>query len=202
VSASSRHVTFDHSRGAALPPPLPGPGRVHRPPPGQPRPRGAVEQVGTCAGGADQRAVRSARAVMGPWESVGQARRRAPLALEPCGHRAGEGVLGIDRGIEHPDVRGAEELGCSCGGAGSARHATVGSRAERARRSRVSSDARSWPAPPLSVLLRVERLAEELYVLPLPEVSPATVRLVINALRDGEQIAAQGAGPSARWRRL
>jgi len=36
----------------------------------------------------------------------------------------------------------------------------------------------------------------------LPEVSPATVRLVINALRDGEQIAAQGAGPSARWRRL
>lgn len=36
----------------------------------------------------------------------------------------------------------------------------------------------------------------------LPEVSPATVRLVINELRDGKQIVAEGAGPSARWRRL
>jgi Fic family protein len=36
----------------------------------------------------------------------------------------------------------------------------------------------------------------------LPEVSPATIRLVINELRDREQIAAQGGGPSARWRRL
>lgn len=36
----------------------------------------------------------------------------------------------------------------------------------------------------------------------LPEVSPATVRLVINELRDSKQIVAEGAGPSARWRRL
>ena len=36
----------------------------------------------------------------------------------------------------------------------------------------------------------------------LPEVSPATVRLVINELRDSKQIVAAGAGPSARWRRL
>jgi len=35
----------------------------------------------------------------------------------------------------------------------------------------------------------------------LPEVSPATVRLVINNLRDSNQIVAEGAGPSARWRR-
>lgn len=36
----------------------------------------------------------------------------------------------------------------------------------------------------------------------LPAVSPATIRLVLNALRDGEQIAPQGGGPAARWRRL
>ena len=36
----------------------------------------------------------------------------------------------------------------------------------------------------------------------LPEVSPATIRLVINELRDEEQIVAHGGGPSARWRRL
>lgn len=36
----------------------------------------------------------------------------------------------------------------------------------------------------------------------LPEVSPATIRLVINALRDSEQIVSEGAGPSARWRRV
>lgn len=36
----------------------------------------------------------------------------------------------------------------------------------------------------------------------LPEVSPATIRLVINALRDSGEIVAQGGGPSARWRRL
>jgi len=36
----------------------------------------------------------------------------------------------------------------------------------------------------------------------LPEVSPATIRLVINELRDNEQIAAQGGGPATRWRRL
>ena len=34
----------------------------------------------------------------------------------------------------------------------------------------------------------------------LPEVSPATIRLVINALRDDGEIIAEGAGPSARWR--
>ena len=33
----------------------------------------------------------------------------------------------------------------------------------------------------------------------LPEVSPATIRLVINALRDGKQIVPEGAGPRARW---
>jgi hypothetical protein len=36
----------------------------------------------------------------------------------------------------------------------------------------------------------------------LPEVSAATIRLVINALRDEGLIAVQGAGPSARWRRI
>jgi hypothetical protein len=35
----------------------------------------------------------------------------------------------------------------------------------------------------------------------LPEVSPATIRLVINALRDSKEILPEGAGPSARWRR-
>lgn len=35
----------------------------------------------------------------------------------------------------------------------------------------------------------------------LPEVSAATVRLVINALRDKGRIVAEGGGPSARWRR-
>jgi len=35
----------------------------------------------------------------------------------------------------------------------------------------------------------------------LPEVSPATIRLVINSLRDSGEIVAEGAGPSARWRR-
>ncbi|MFY9487487.1 MAG: Fic family protein [Solirubrobacterales bacterium] len=35
----------------------------------------------------------------------------------------------------------------------------------------------------------------------LPEVSPATIRLVINALRDSGKILPEGAGPSARWRR-
>ena len=36
----------------------------------------------------------------------------------------------------------------------------------------------------------------------LPEVSPATIRLVINELRNQGRIAARGGGPSARWRRL
>jgi len=36
----------------------------------------------------------------------------------------------------------------------------------------------------------------------LPEVSPATIRLVINALRDDGDIVPEGAGPSARWRRV
>jgi Fic family protein len=35
----------------------------------------------------------------------------------------------------------------------------------------------------------------------LPEVSPATIRLVINALRDTGEIVAEGAGPGAKWRR-
>ncbi len=35
----------------------------------------------------------------------------------------------------------------------------------------------------------------------LPEVSPATIRLVINELRDAKQIIAQGGGPGAQWRR-
>jgi DNA-binding MurR/RpiR family transcriptional regulator len=35
----------------------------------------------------------------------------------------------------------------------------------------------------------------------LPEVSPATIRLVINELRDRKEIVAIGGGPSARWRR-
>jgi len=36
----------------------------------------------------------------------------------------------------------------------------------------------------------------------LPEVSPATIRLVINDLRDNKKIVAEGGGPTARWRRL
>ena len=36
----------------------------------------------------------------------------------------------------------------------------------------------------------------------LPEVSSATIRLVINELRDAGQIVSEGAGPSAQWRRL
>ncbi len=36
----------------------------------------------------------------------------------------------------------------------------------------------------------------------LPEVSPATIRLVLNELRDNGRIAASGGGPTARWRRL
>lgn len=36
----------------------------------------------------------------------------------------------------------------------------------------------------------------------LPEVSPATIRLVINGLRDAGDIVSEGAGPSARWRRV
>jgi Fic family protein len=36
----------------------------------------------------------------------------------------------------------------------------------------------------------------------LPEVSAATIRLIINELRDGGQIVMEGAGPGARWRRV
>lgn len=36
----------------------------------------------------------------------------------------------------------------------------------------------------------------------LPEVSPATIRLVLNDLRDSKRIVAEGGGPGARWRRL
>ncbi len=35
----------------------------------------------------------------------------------------------------------------------------------------------------------------------LPEVSPSTIRLVINELRDSGRIAVHGAGPGARWHR-
>ena len=35
----------------------------------------------------------------------------------------------------------------------------------------------------------------------LPGVSPATIRLVLNELRDAHQIEARGSGPSARWHR-
>lgn len=36
----------------------------------------------------------------------------------------------------------------------------------------------------------------------LPGVSPATIRLVLNELRDSGKITVDGGGPSARWRRL
>lgn len=36
----------------------------------------------------------------------------------------------------------------------------------------------------------------------LPEISPATIRLVLNELRDEGKIAPTGGGPTARWRRL
>ncbi len=36
----------------------------------------------------------------------------------------------------------------------------------------------------------------------LPGVSQATIRLVLNELRDARQITAEGSGPGARWRRL
>lgn len=36
----------------------------------------------------------------------------------------------------------------------------------------------------------------------LPEVSPATIRLVINELRDRDLIASTGGGPAARWHRV
>lgn len=36
----------------------------------------------------------------------------------------------------------------------------------------------------------------------LPGISPATIRLALNDLRDKEKIKAEGSGPAARWRRL
>lgn len=36
----------------------------------------------------------------------------------------------------------------------------------------------------------------------MPGVSPATVRLVLNELRDSGRIKAEGSGLGARWRRL
>lgn len=36
----------------------------------------------------------------------------------------------------------------------------------------------------------------------LPEVSPATIRLVLDALRDEGSIVTQGSGPAAHWRRV
>jgi Fic family protein len=35
----------------------------------------------------------------------------------------------------------------------------------------------------------------------LPDISPATIRLVLNELRDSHRIESAGSGPSARWRR-
>lgn len=49
-------------------------------------------------------------------------------------------------------------------------------------------------APPVFRRREIERA--------LPEVSPATIRLVINALRDSGEILPEGAGPSARWGRV
>jgi Fic family protein len=36
----------------------------------------------------------------------------------------------------------------------------------------------------------------------LPGISPATIRLVLNELRDAQRIRSEGSGPGARWRRL
>jgi Fic family protein len=36
----------------------------------------------------------------------------------------------------------------------------------------------------------------------LPGISPATIRLVLNELRDTQQIRSEGSGPGARWRRV
>jgi Fic family protein len=36
----------------------------------------------------------------------------------------------------------------------------------------------------------------------LPGISPATIRLALNDLRDGGRIRAEGSGPASRWRRL
>jgi len=36
----------------------------------------------------------------------------------------------------------------------------------------------------------------------LPGISPATIRLALNDLRDGGKIRAEGSGPASRWRRL
>jgi transcriptional regulator of heat shock response len=36
----------------------------------------------------------------------------------------------------------------------------------------------------------------------LPDISSATIRLVLNDLRDGGAIRSEGAGPGARWHRL
>jgi hypothetical protein len=36
----------------------------------------------------------------------------------------------------------------------------------------------------------------------LPGISPATIRLVLNELRDAKQIRPEGSGPGARWHRV
>jgi hypothetical protein len=36
----------------------------------------------------------------------------------------------------------------------------------------------------------------------MPGISPATIRLVLNELRDKGQIAVDGGGPGARWRQI
>jgi Fic family protein len=63
-----------------------------------------------------------------------------------------------------------------------------GSKQERVRRHILEQ------APPLFRRRDIERA--------LPEVSAATVRLVVNALRDSGKIVSEGGGPSAKWRRV
>lgn len=65
---------------------------------------------------------------------------------------------------------------------------TVGNKQDRARRYILEQ------APPEFRRRDIERA--------LPGVSPATVRLVLNELRDAGAIAVEGGGAGARWRRL
>ena len=68
-----------------------------------------------------------------------------------------------------------------------AARSTTGSKQERVRRYILEQ------APPEFRRRDVERA--------LPGVSPATVRLVLNELRDAGRITVEGGGPGARWRR-
>ena len=68
-----------------------------------------------------------------------------------------------------------------------AARSTVGSKQERVRRHILEQ------APPEFRRRDLERA--------LPGVSPATIRLVLNELRDAGKITVEGGGPGARWRR-